>query len=81
MAVRDRGTVPCTTTCWQENFIDTALVRLIDYEYSGNNDACFEHANVWSESNLSLDQLEQLSPGTDRRPLRKTRWRGRGCGG
>ena len=25
-------------------------MRLIDYEYSGNNDPCFELGNVWSES-------------------------------
>ncbi len=30
------------------------------HEYSGQNDACFELGNVWSESNLSLDQLDLL---------------------
>jgi len=45
-----------------ENFIDTGRgeSRLIDYEYSGMNDACFELGNVWSESNLSLEQLDEL---------------------
>ena len=33
---------------------------VIDYEYSGNNDECFELGNIWSESNLSLDHLELL---------------------
>ena len=61
MAVRDEGTVPCNNDLLAENFIDTGgAFRLIDYEYSGNNDACFELGNVWSESNLSLDQLEEL---------------------
>jgi thiamine kinase-like enzyme len=61
MAVRDEGTVPCNNDLLAENFIDTGgEFRLIDYEYSGNNDACFELGNVWSESNLSLEQLEQL---------------------
>jgi thiamine kinase-like enzyme len=61
MAVRDEGTVPCNNDLLAENFIDTGgSFRLIDYEYSGNNDACFELGNVWSESNLSLDQLEEL---------------------
>ena len=44
--------------------------RLIDYEYSGNNDPCFELGNVWSESNLSLEQLEQLIAAYYGRPLR-----------
>jgi thiamine kinase-like enzyme len=61
MAVRDEGTVPCNNDLLAENFIDTGgEFRLIDYEYSGMNDACFELGNVWSESNLSLDQLDEL---------------------
>ena len=61
MALRDEGTVPCNNDLLAENFIDVgAEFRLIDYEYSGQNDACFELGNVWSESNLSLDQLELL---------------------
>ncbi|HEY3765981.1 MAG TPA: choline/ethanolamine kinase family protein [Gaiellales bacterium] len=62
MGVRDEGTVPCNNDLLAENFIDTGAgeFRLIDYEYSGMNDACFELGNVWSESNLSLDQLDEL---------------------
>ena len=61
MAVRDEGVVPCNNDLLAENFIDVGgEFRLIDYEYSGMNDACFELGNVWSESNLSLPQLEQL---------------------
>ena len=61
MALRDEGTVPCNNDLLAENFIDVGgAFRLIDYEYSGQNDACFELGNVWSESNLSLDQLELL---------------------
>jgi thiamine kinase-like enzyme len=60
-AVRDEGTVPCNNDLLAENFMLTASgMRLIDYEYSGNNDPCFELGNVWSESDLSLAQLEQL---------------------
>jgi thiamine kinase-like enzyme len=71
MAVRDEGTVPCNNDLLAENFIDVGgEFRLIDYEYSGNNDACFELGNVWSESNLSLDQLEQLVTAYYGRPLR-----------
>jgi thiamine kinase-like enzyme len=61
MAVREEGTVPCNNDLLAENFIDVGdEFRLIDYEYSGQNDACFELGNVWSESNLSLEQLDAL---------------------
>jgi thiamine kinase-like enzyme len=61
MAVRDEGTVPCNNDLLAENFIDVGDgFRLIDYEYSGMNDACFELGNVWSESNLSPAQLDEL---------------------
>jgi thiamine kinase-like enzyme len=53
--------VPCNNDLLAENFIDVGgELRLIDYEYSGNNDACFELGNIWSESNLSLEQLDEL---------------------
>ena len=59
MRVRAEPTVPCNNDLLAENFIDVGgEMRLIDYEYSGNNEASFELGNVWSESNLSLDQLE-----------------------
>jgi thiamine kinase-like enzyme len=62
MAVRAEPTVPCNNDLLAENFIDTGRgeFRLIDYEYSGMNDACFELGNVWSESNLALEQLDEL---------------------
>jgi thiamine kinase-like enzyme len=70
MAVQDEGTVPCNNDLLAENFIDVGDgFRLIDYEYSGNNDACFELGNVWSESNLSLEQLDQLVHHYYGRPL------------
>ena len=71
LAVRDEGTVPCNNDLLAENFIlrDGAF-RLIDYEYSGNNDACFELGNLWSESNLSGAQLQQLIAAYYGRPLR-----------
>ena len=54
-----------------ENFIEVGdEMRLIDYEYSGNNEASFELGNVWSESNLSLEQLEGLVAAYWGRPLR-----------
>jgi thiamine kinase-like enzyme len=61
LAARDEGTVPCNNDLLAENFMLTSSgLRLIDYEYSGNNDPCFELGNIWSESNLSLAQLESL---------------------
>jgi thiamine kinase-like enzyme len=54
-------TVPCNNDLLAENFIDGGdRLWLIDYEYSGNNEPSFELGNVWSESALSLDQLEEL---------------------
>ena len=53
--------VPCNNDLLAENFLwDGTRFRLIDWEYSGMNEASFEVGNVWSESDLSLDQLEQL---------------------
>ena len=70
MAVRDEGTVPCNNDLLAENFIWTGeRFQLIDYEYSGNNDPMFELGNVWSESNLSLEQLDELVAHYYGRPL------------
>jgi thiamine kinase-like enzyme len=57
----EEDTVPCNNDLLAENFMLVgAHYRLIDYEYSGNNDPCFELGNVWSESDLRLEQLEAL---------------------
>ena len=61
MRVRREPSVPCNNDLLAENFIDCGgELRLIDYEYSGNNEPSFELGNVWSESNLTLEQLERL---------------------
>jgi thiamine kinase-like enzyme len=71
MRVRPEPTVPCNNDLLAENFILVdGEMRLIDYEYSGNNEASFELGNVWSESNLSLDQLEDLIAAYWGEPLR-----------
>ncbi len=71
MRVRSEPTVPCNNDLLAENFIDVGgEMRLIDYEYSGNNEPSFELGNVWSESNLSLAQLEELVAQYYGRPLR-----------
>ena len=55
------GLVPCNNDLLPGNFIDDGQkIWLIDYEYSGNNDACFEIGNVWAEAFLPLEALEEL---------------------
>ncbi len=62
MRVRAEPAAPCNNDLLAENFIEVdGAMRLIDYEYSGNNEPSFELGNVWSESNLSLEQLEELT--------------------
>ncbi|MEU7854926.1 phosphotransferase [Nonomuraea sp. NPDC049141] len=59
--IRDVGRVPCHNDLLPGNIIDGGeRLWLIDYEYAGNNDPCFELGNIWSESDLSLDLLEEL---------------------
>jgi thiamine kinase-like enzyme len=71
MRVSPEPTVPCNNDLLAENFIlVNGEMRLIDYEYSGNNEASFELGNVWSESNLSQEQLEELIAAYWGRPLR-----------
>ena len=61
MAARPEPTVPCNNDLLAGNFIDEGpRIRLIYYEYSGNNEASFELGNVWSESTLPDDLLEVL---------------------
>ena len=59
--VLSEGLVPCNNDLLPGNFIDDGQkIWLIDYEYSGNNDACFEIGNVWAEAFLPLEALEDL---------------------
>ena len=59
--VLSEGLVPCNNDLLPGNFIDDGeKIWLIDYEYSGNNDACFEIGNVWAEAFLPLEALEEL---------------------
>jgi len=61
LAGRQEPTVACNNDLLAGNFIhDGERIRLIDYEYSGNNDACFELGNIWSECHLTDEQLEHL---------------------
>jgi thiamine kinase-like enzyme len=70
-AVHPTPTVPCNNDLLAGNFIDDGeKIWLIDYEYGGNNDPCFELGNLWSEANLGLDQLEELMEAYDGKLIR-----------
>jgi thiamine kinase-like enzyme len=70
-ATKPTETVPCNNDLLAGNFIDDGdRLWLIDYEYAGNNDACFELGNIWSEAGLRIDQLEELMQAYDGRLLR-----------
>lgn len=62
LAVNQPAPVPCHNDLLPENFLDEDGKRLwiIDFEYSGTNDPCFELGNIASESHLSSDQLVLL---------------------
>jgi thiamine kinase-like enzyme len=64
-------TVPCNNDLLAGNFIDDGeKIWLIDYEYGGNNDPCFELGNLWSEANLTDAQLDELMTAYDGELLR-----------
>jgi thiamine kinase-like enzyme len=61
LAKRAEATVPCNNDLLAGNFIDDGeRIWLIDYEYSGNNDACFELGNTATECDLDDEQVEAL---------------------
>jgi thiamine kinase-like enzyme len=67
----DRTTVPCNNDLLAANFVeDGDRMWLIDYDYSGNNDPCFELGNTCCECQLSADQREELVAAYFGRPLR-----------
>jgi thiamine kinase-like enzyme len=71
-------TVPCHNDLLAENLLDDGdRVRLIDYEYSGNNDPCFELGNIWSEATLPEPLLDVLVTAyyAEPRPARVARAR------
>jgi thiamine kinase-like enzyme len=71
LAVRREPTVPCNNDLLAGNFVDDGeKLWLIDYEYSGNNDACFELGNTATECELDRDQVEALATAYFGRALR-----------
>ena len=54
-------TVPCNNDLLPANLIDDGeRIWIIDFEYAGNNDPCFELGNIWSEASLPLGHLDVL---------------------
>jgi len=61
MTVRHEGTVPCHNDLLAANIMaDDEQLWLVDFEYSGNGDPCFELGNLCSEAHLGPDRLEEL---------------------
>jgi thiamine kinase-like enzyme len=59
LAVAPRPGVPCNNDLLAANYLDDGeQVRLIDYEYSGTNEACFELGNTATECGFSAEQTE-----------------------
>ncbi len=72
------GTVPCNNDLLAGNFIDDGKrVWLIDYEYSGNNDPCFELGNTATECEFTPELTEAWTAayfgGADRGQLARVR--------
>jgi len=69
LAVRAESTIPCNNDLLPANLIDDGeRIWLIDYELSGNNDACFELGNIAAEAHLGEDGLVALVTGYYGRP-------------
>jgi thiamine kinase-like enzyme len=55
------SSLPCTNDLVAENIIDDGhKLRLIDFDYSGNNDPCSELGNACQELQYSEDQYAEL---------------------
>ena len=61
VSARALPAVPCNNDLLAENYIDDGhLLRLIDFEYSGNNDPCFELGNTCQELQYDPPRFEEL---------------------
>jgi thiamine kinase-like enzyme len=61
MVLRPLPTVPCNNDLLAENYIDDGKqLWLIDYEYSGNNDPCFELGNTCQEMEFDDSQINEV---------------------
>jgi len=73
LAARPLNTVPCHNDLLAENYIDDGnQLRIVDYEYSGNNDPCFELGNTCQELGYEEARIRELCGayfGSVTRPL------------
>jgi thiamine kinase-like enzyme len=61
MSAHPLPTVPCNNDLLAENYIDDGVqLRLIDFEYSGNNDPTFELGNTAQEMEYDEDCIVEL---------------------
>jgi thiamine kinase-like enzyme len=61
MLARPLPSVPCNNDLLAENYMDDGeLLRLIDFEYSGNNDPCFELGNTCQELQYDEGRIAEL---------------------
>jgi len=73
-ALGPRVTVPCNNDLLAANLLlcpdgsGGRQVRIIDFEYSGNNDPAFELGNIWSEAALPPQLLSVLVAAYHGRP-------------
>ncbi len=73
LAAAPRPSVPCNNDLLAANFIDDGdRTWLIDYEYSGNNDACFELGNTATECSFTAEQVDAWTEATSARPRAPT---------
>jgi thiamine kinase-like enzyme len=71
LAVRATATVPCNNDLLAANFIDDGTrAWLIDYEYSGNNDACFELGNTAAECGFTPEMTQAWTEAYFETPTR-----------
>jgi thiamine kinase-like enzyme len=73
VAIHPLPTVPCNNDLLAENYIfDGKSMRIIDYEYSGNNDPCFELGNTCQELQYDETRIAEVctayfgSPSADK---------------
>jgi thiamine kinase-like enzyme len=61
MSLNPLPAVPCNNDLLAENYIDNGRqLWLIDYEYSGNNDPCFELGNTCQEMQFNHEQISEV---------------------
>lgn len=64
MSLNPLAPVPCNNDLLAENYIDDGTqLWLIDYEYSGNNDPCFELGNTCQEMQFDDEQIREVCSG------------------